>query len=336
MTIQVTPWDGTPITRDGFYSGVPMSAYHGPGLCGDDLVVGSSGLRTLFADSPMDFWVYSQCNPNRLEKPQTEGIVLGRAAHHLSLGQPQFEREFAIEPETYVNADRETKPWNNNATACRQWRAERERQGRTILSGKLAEHVIGICGGLPWQKGLADSGLLNNDLVAGGLLTGLIEHSLIWRDPITGIWLKTRPDAFPTNSRINADVKTTSSVEFTSVERSIADYRYDMQAALAYEGAKHVLGIEIENFSFVFVCSKPPYAVRLVEMRPSGLKDALSDLRVAIDYTARCWERKRWPGPGGTISDAVFVSMPKWARERADNRRFFIRDDIDALKETAK
>lgn len=320
VMLNVIPYiAGSIIEREGLYSGVPMSAYHGPRLVTGPRAT-SSGLRRIFSDSPMEYWIESALNPNRLEQADKEAYRLGRAVHHICLGEADFSKHFAIRPDK----------WNSWRTDdAKKWRAERQFEGLTVLDDDEVDTVRGMAGIQPWQSGLVDSGIANCAFVVdNGLLNGLIEHSILWRDAETGIWLAVRPDAIPVYDGIASDLKTTQDVDVRSIGRTFDDLRYDMQAALIRTGFRIVCNVEITNFSFIFVKKKPPHPVQVIEVPPRDMDAAEADLRTSIRTFARCWERKIWPGPGGTQTDARPVGLTKWGRTSADDRRAFLEQEL--------
>ena len=326
--MKVTRWNCEPISTPGIYSGVPMSAYHSADLCVGPSI-SSSGLRKIFNDSPMAYWVESPLNPRRLPEKDKEAYILGRAAHHLILGEADFGKHFTLEPETYTNTKTgEVKTWNNNATVCREWHEHVGAEGLTVLTRKQVECIRGMAGLLPWQKGLEDSGLLNC-IVARDQLSGLVEHTIIARDEETGIFLKSRPDAIPLASAEFADFKTTTAVDDKSIQRTLDDLRYDMQADLATTCLRQAASIEFTSHSFIFGQKPEPHAIRVVELKPSDLEEAREDNRIAIRTFAHCLETGRWPGPGGTQRDAAFAERSDWSRKRAAERRAFLQTELD-------
>lgn len=314
---------GQVITEPGVYSGVEIDRYHGGRLCDGD-AISSSGLRTIFGESPMDYWIESPLNPNRVEPKEKDAFTLGRATHHLALGEDRFDRLFVEQPEETPDG----KKWNNNSNLAKAWNAEQALAGKTILKPDHVEKIKGMAGVLPWQRDLVDSGLANSRLVKeGGILNGLIEHTIAFRDRKTGVWLLNRPDAMPVETNVGADLKTTTRVDYRSLQMTMADYRYDMQAALARMALREVCGIDLEHCALVFVMTKPPHAVQVVEIKQRDMDEAEKDIRVAIDTFARCRESGRWPGPGGLQTDGMYVEIGKWARDRADMRRIFLTED---------
>ena len=302
-------WDGNRITKPGIYSHMNLEAYHNPDIC-DGPSISSSGLRDINPDrgSPAHFYAQWAGNPESTPK-DTRAFVVGRAAHHLTLGQEFFAKLFAQQPEEYAAPDGELKPWNNNAKFCREWHAIKRKEGRIVLTAKEVEAV----------KQMAIS-VGNHPLVKQGLLNGLVERSLFWRDEETGIWLKARPDAIPNHSGDFADLKTTHSVMFPSVIKSIRDFAYYQQIALVRTGCREVLELEMSSFTYLFVESKAPWCTMDVQVDGEDVVRGDRMNRACLRTFAKCLKDGHWPGPAGDHVGVRRVGMSAAAREQIDNR----------------
>lgn len=296
------------ISQPGIYE-IPMSVYHGQ--CTDGDSVSSSDLRTLIIQSPAHMFAKSSLNQDAEPEEVTEAFTLGRAAHHLLLGEDDFSTQFIVRPK-----DIDGEPWQGNRKACKNWLSDQAKAGRTVL---LATQIKAI-------RGMAKS-LAAHPLIQSGILNGEIEKSLIWRDKETGIWLKSRPDAIPNDSGDFADLKTTAETGFR-LDRSVISYRYDMQAALTKWAAKEVLGIDMADFSFVFVEKEPPHCVDVLVLDREDIQRAEYDLRVALRTLRYCLDTGDWFGPSGTQRDARYVSIPEYARNSHLLRREFLEREI--------
>lgn len=330
--MKVIPWDGKPISAPGIYSGVPMSVYHSADLCVGPSI-SSSGLRTIFdpGQGPMAYWVYSPLNPHRQEKPDSEAFILGRAAHHLFLGEADFGRHFTVEPETYPDSKTgQPKPWSNNSNFAKEWHAHVASEGLTVLTRKQLEQIKGMAGVLPWQKGLEDSGLANNAVVQAGALRGLIEHTIIAKDEETGVWLKSRPDVIPTDSREFNDFKTSADVSDEAIRKTLDSYRYDMQADLASVCLEQAIGEPFSSHAFIFASKTVPHATNVAELDAEDLQEAAKDNRIALRTFARCLDAGRWPGPAGTRGDAAVICRSAFNRTRAADRRAYLERELAA------
>ncbi len=325
-TLTVTPWDGKPISTPGVYAGVPMDAYHCGRLCAGPSI-SSSGLRTIFDPKrgPMFYWMNSPLNPNRLEPEEKEAFTLGRAAHHLVLGEDRFNRYYVARPEKLNGTF-----WNSNRTDCKDWLQHCRDQGLTVLTPGQIDSIRGMAGLLPWQKDFEDSGLKNSAVVRAGALSGLVEHTIVGKDQETGVYLLSRPDAIPLHSTDFADFKTSAGVDYDSLRRTVDDYRYDLQAVLADICLQQAAGLKFTSFGFIFAMKKPPHAIEIVELKDVDLEEAVKDIRTAIRTFARCLESGRWPGPGGGRGDARYIERSTWSREAALARRTMLELELEA------
>jgi hypothetical protein len=306
MSIPAKAWprqfDGSfePITKAGVYN-LPIDAYHGN--CCDGPSISSTGLRRIEAESPLHYWFESPLNPNA-EKPEGRAAFdFGRAAHCLLLGEPVFRRSFAVRPDKWSD-------WRTSD--AREWKKERESAGLTVIAPDDLETI----------KAMAKA--VDADAFAGKLIRAGdgIERSLIWKDDATGIWLKSRPDIIISGMPAVVDLKTTVDASDKSLERTMADFGYHMQAGLAAEGMRRVLNTDIGNEGaiLIFVEKYAPYAVNVKVIDPEALHHGWSLCRRALRTFKACWDDKRWPGyrgNGGTLS------LPAWETKR-------LREEVEA------
>jgi hypothetical protein len=301
-------WDQNPIATGGCYSHVSLDAYHG------DLCIGpsasSSGLRLLYQKSPAHYFDQAYHNPNRQiddeEKMDREWKALGNAAHHLFIGAPgEFREGFIVRPDTAPDG----RAWNMNNKGCKRWVADAHRDGKVVLSPAQIETI----------KCMAEN-LARHPITAGGVLDGLIERSLVWRDAETGLWCKARPDVLLPESAEVADIKTTRSVLLTDLTRSAAEMNYHQQGALAADGMKAVFGIEMTGFILVWLEKPRPNCVRVTSIDADDLARGRMMNRVALRTLANCIEHNHWPGPGETDELVADLKLSMAARERIDAR----------------
>lgn len=286
------------IDKPGVYQ-ISIGAYHSNCCVGPS--VSSSGLRAILTRSAAHYWATSYYNPNHIAHDETEAFILGRASHHLLLGEDDFSTLFIGRPEELGG-----KPWNGNRTECRAWLAQQETAGRTVLTPAQIEQIRGMA-----------RALAAHPLVAAGLLNGEVERSLIWCDEETGVWCKSRPDCIPNDSGDVADLKTTTDVNYDELASTIGKLGYHMQGALVGEAFKKVLGRPMTSFSLCFVEKKLPHCVRVVTLKDCDLERGARQNRAALRIFADCMEKGVWPGPGDH-SDADFIEIPAWMQTRID------------------
>lgn len=290
----VEKWDGKPISRPGIFSHVAIEQYHG------DLCVGpsisSSGLRTIEAKTPLHYYATSYLNPDRLPEEPKDHFSFGKAAHTLLLGEDGFRDQFVVRPEKW-------KDWRTDA--AKAWRSEQQAAGRTVLN---ADDIVAI-------RHIAKQ-LAADPLVQSGILQGKVEHSLVWQDKITGVWLKSRPDVIPSADGVLVDLKTTTDASPEAVVNAIKNHGYALQGALAGMGMEAVLGVQMTDFVLVWIEKSSPYAVNISPVDSEWIYWARRQLRRAIDTFAKCVETNEWPGYSGEAT----AFMPPWLKKRFEEQ----------------
>lgn len=294
-TIARLDWGGGKIDRLGIYSGVPLEIYHGDPCVSPS--ISSSGLRTIWSDSPAHYWAFSPYNPNRFTRPTSDAFDLGAAAHHWLLGEADFTKRFVIAPYDDFRSKK-----------ARQWRDAERSAGRTVLKAEQMEAV----------RGMRD-GLLRNPLVREGILDGEVERSLFGLDGETGIWVRARPDVMPASSGDIVDLKTTVSVRHDDIANSIAEYGYHVQAGVLRMVCR-MIRLPFTSFSFVFVEKTPPFCTRVVTLKDEEIDRGERIARASLRMFADCMRTGNWPGPGGDQEDAIFIETPSWHQQRTDAR----------------
>jgi len=306
--MNVIKWSGKPIDKSGFYSHVPMSAYHSGRLCIGPSI-SSSGLRTIIQKSPAHYWDRCPINPDHDPKAdeESEALILGRATHHLLLGQPQFDADFVLQPDVAPDVKGVLGPWNYNKLSCQKWRDDRLREGKTILTKSGVERVAGMAKVLSRQA-----------FVQQGALNGEIELTIVHQDPATGFWILVRPDVVPTDSADIVDLKTTASILPQDIKSSIFEYGYFQQGALIADAYKAVTGQPIASFSLYFVESTRPFCCYLYRLHDDDLELGRRLNRMALDRLVKAMNDGIWPGPGGVQNGERVMRLSERHRELAE------------------
>lgn len=300
--ITALPWGRVPITTPGWYDGVPLSIYHSQMMVLEPSV-SSSGLRLLWQKSPKHFyanWPYNPAYEEDIEREESAAFTLGRAAHHLFLGEDDFSLQFIERPAKIAGL-----AWQGNRTECKAFLKQQADAGRTVLTPADIKTIRGMA------ASLADEPL------AITLLQGAVEQTLLARDPETGLWLKARPDVIPTSDGMFADLKTTASVLDYDLKMTLRKFGYNQQGALIWEACE-LLGLPFEGFALIFVEKKPPYCTRVIELSDDDLGRGRLQNRAMIRRIKRCLDENNWPGPGN--ADAELFSMPQAEQEFIDMR----------------
>ncbi len=274
-----------------------MDQYHATDLC-DGVSVSSSHLRTVVTKSPHAFWKTWGGNPNRYPpKEPSDSLVLGRAAHCLILGDEVFDHAFVLLPEDaprkptapQVAAYARTGFWSDVARECGMWWREfTDLVGnRSVVTQEQMQRI----------SYMAENLAASPEAVTA-LTSALTEISLIWQDEATGLWVKSRPDCIPDNGYDFGDLKTFAPKggDLTiAAQRSVTEFGYAQQMALAMEGAERVLGQSGDNCMLVFVMTSEPYEVVPILLEPEALYWARVLNRKALDQIAHGILTGVWP-----------------------------------------
>lgn len=157
---------------------------------------------------------------------------------------------------------------------------------------------------------------------AGALLAaeGVAEASIYWNDPETGELCRCRPD-FWRQDGIFVDLKSTLDASPEGFARSLADYRYHVQAPWYLTGgqAAHDAGLLPDGwqrpraFVFIAVEKSAPYAVAVYSLDAATMELGALQMRADLDTLAECKRTGVWPGYGDKIAA---LSLPDWYLRR--------------------
>ena len=224
-------------------------------------------------------------------------MVIGSAVHTSVLEIDKWDATYAVTPAGINKRTIAGKAeWNVFTTAAGT---------RTVISREDADLVGKITEGV--FKHPAASSLLG--------LPGKAESSLFWTDAETGLECKCRPDYLLDDGSTIVDVKTTESASPADFMQSIVKFRYHCQAAWYLHGVEQATGKRPEQFVFVCVEKRPPFACAVYVAAPEMVQIGWDTARANLDRLAECMAADAWPG----YSDQVeLINLPAWMRPKAD------------------
>jgi exodeoxyribonuclease VIII len=250
----------------------------------------------LVARSPLHYWA-RYVDPKRVEPEPTAAMLLGTAVHTLVLEADQFAVRYVAAPE---GIDRRYKAGKE---LFAEWEAQAA--GRTVLTKADADLIQAM--------GRAVHGHPAAAYLLG--LPGKAETTHMWTDEATGLECKCRPDWLLDDGSLIVDLKTTEDASPAGFGKSIAAYRYHVQAAHYLTGIERATGRRPEQFIFICVEKKAPHAVAVyaadAEMVAAGQVTAERDMLLL----AECRDADYWPAYSDQIET---ISLPAWMRPRAD------------------
>lgn len=274
----------TKINTPGVYD-IPMVVYHSDCCAGPS--VSASSLWGLL-ECPAKYWDASYLNPARVPDETTPALDVGRAAHCLVLGEPEFNASFVVCPHDNL-AKNPGKQWND------EWKARVADGSETRTLIRDFDTIRQIA-----------AAQLRAPQVARAFRNGMPERSLIWRDEETGVWLKSRPDWLPDDPAQGflIDYKTARSIRPKKLGYDAFGYGYHVQAAMQFDAVWHVLGIKPLGIAHVVQEKESPYLAELRMFDARQLDHGRRAYRRALRLFKQCWQasqagkpvRSAWPG----------------------------------------
>lgn len=135
------------------------------------------------------------------------------------------------------------------------------------------------------------------------------ELSGFYADPATGVNCRIRPDYARMEDGILLDLKTTDNADPKSFQRSIDRFGYHVQAAMYADGYKAIAGESLEDFLFVCIEKRRPFAVAVYRLDEAALEVGRQRYRQALATYAECKTRHRWPAYSDHVES---ISLPPW------------------------
>lgn len=282
------------ITAPGIFD-IPTAAYHRDPV--KDGSLSHSGSKKLLI-SPQHFKAW------RDDGEEHKAVFnLGKAAHAKVLGVGE---EIVV-----VKAD----DWKTKKA-----QAERDAawaRGAVPILTKQASQVEAMAAALRRHT-------LASRLLAPG--TVLYEQTIVWYDPVTGVWCRLMSDAIravdSNGVRIVIDFKTRAGKGVAGIDRELFNLGYFGQGAWYVEGVQAMedlgeLPPAAETWFVLILQEKdPPHAVACVPLHPDDLAAYADQHRDMRRLYAECKAADHWPGPA---EDFVQTRMPTWAHYQLED-----------------
>jgi hypothetical protein len=250
----------------------------------------------LVAKSPLHYWS-RYLDPNRVLQEPTAAMQIGSAVHTHILELDQWDAQYVVAP---AGIDRRTK------VGKAEWEVFQTAIGtRTVISREDADLVMRI-----------GRSVLSHPAAAYLLgLPGKAETTHMWVDEATGLQCKCRPDWLLDDGSMIVDLKTTEDASPRGFQKSIAQWRYHIQASFYLDGLQHATGKRPEQFVFIAVEKKPPYACAVYVADQQMIEIGRDTARLDLDKLNLCKAADYWPGYSDCIEQ---INLPPWMLPKAD------------------
>ena len=239
-----------------------------------------------FKRSPLHYWNAYKKEGVREEK-DTAALILGNAVHRYILQPESFNHSYHVCDKPDLRTTKGKEEWV---------KIQKESFGKIILPTEVFEEVEKI-----------GQSFLNHELASKFLKDAKIEKSIFWKDSLTGILCKTRPDIWLPN--VIADIKTTADASPRSFQRDLIKYGYHIQAAMMQDGIYHITGQKIETFVFLCIEKDDPYAIGIYELDKDSIQIGRDEYKLLLeDY--RPYEENKitdWPSYKPSV-----ISLPAY------------------------
>jgi PDDEXK-like domain of unknown function (DUF3799) len=125
---------------------------------------------------------------------------------------------------------------------------------------------------------------------------------------------KARPDWWDSKLGVVCDLKTTTDASPSGFARSVANYRYHIQAAF-YTDVMAADGFPIESFVFIAVEKTPPYLVGVYVLDTEALDIGREEYQRDLALYRECMEIGIWPGLSERLE---LITLPRWAKPQTE------------------
>lgn len=256
--------------------------------------IGSSMLKA-FIDSPCRYagvYVERTIPP----KPPTDDMVLGTWLHCKVLEPDQWEKRYVIGPK----CDRRYKEGKADWAAFLQ-----SVNGQEVINNSDLPRV-------DLAHGMAEA--IRQDPFAAKLLkaSSRKEQGILYRDRVTGLLLKAKPDAIALNSRciMVGDLKS-SACPGDGFGDQAYRLKYHLQMALYSNAVKALTGLPVK-FIFIVVGKTEPFPVFHYEMDSAFQELGQAELRDALCKLQIAYDTGEWKSEGQ--GKVTLISPPRWAK----------------------
>jgi hypothetical protein len=246
--------------------------------------ISKSGLDRIHK-SPAHFQAWLKNPPE-----QTPAMAFGSAAHQAILEPAFFKENYVVQPQI----DRRTKAGKEEFEAFLI-----NNHGKRIVCKDDYETIAAMIDSVYSHKS------------ASKLLThGTAELSFFWQDQTSGVQCRCRPDFLKADGVI-VDVKTTDDASPKGFARSIAKFRYHVQAAFYLDGISASKTQKADTFVLIAIEKTYPFAVATYQITDFDMALGRDSYRKNLHTFAECLKTNTWPAYSSEIEP---IALPAWAQ----------------------
>lgn len=284
----------------GVHENVPFEVYRADDISRHD-DMGSVKDKAVSKSLIVDFMADPAAWKASPEKTSTRAMRAGSLLDCMITTPREIDSRYSIQPDTYTTSKGEVKPWNNNSTTCKKWKADEIAAGKEVIS---LDSMIGARSQMQAIQRHPDA----MRIIRGSRKQVAFRHKTRY-----GFDAKGLIDFVPEEDDLLADLKTCepSALESRrSLQRHIFEWGYHIQAGGYCDGYSVASGHERSRFKFIFVTSKPPYQVAVIELPLSAIIFGADQYRSGVKLFGDCLQNDRWPGKWDSEME---LDLPEYA-----------------------
>lgn len=222
-------------------------------------------------------------------REETPAMQYGTILHAMVLGG---DAQYFVKPEGMTFASKDGKAWREAHQGAPIITQDQDDElNRTIEAIRKHRHASEI---------LAD---------------GQPEVSLYGQHKKSGLAIKGRPDFI--GARHIADVKTTLDASNRGLAKSIASFRYHVQAAM-YLLLAEQNGLDIPDFYFIAIEKGPVPLINVRLLALTAIEQGRSVLDRQLCELAECESTGIWPDYSGNTPKPQLIDLPQWCYTNTD------------------
>ncbi len=230
--------------------------------------ISSSSLKLLTV-SPYTYLAELKKKQNGIVTLPTKSMKFGTIVHMMLLEPLEFKKRFVIAPKFDM-------------------RTKIGKEGKQLFDLECPEDAV-VMNAEEYDDfmGVIEA-ILNHGEARNIFVEGVTERSGFYRDPITGILCRIRPDFISTSDNLNMfiDLKTAKDSSYRGFQSQVWSLRYDLQLAMYREGIKEITGNYPQISAWVVVENKYPYEVAIYPFDQKDLETSTLWYRHCLDKLA--------------------------------------------------
>ena len=267
-----------------FHGLADMDAYHATcGKRGDPSFVMTRSRLHDFAACPGEWVRGDDANDRRSAE-----LDWGSLIDLVLLDEGRLADAVAVRPATYDDDKGKRKPWNNNATVCRDWNAAHCTQV-IVTADKMMEATKA-------------ANLIRANETCEQILDGAYTQALVtatWVSDGVRVPVKTAIDIVPRHAdhtQAILDLKTTANMPMHRWQRQVFDFWYHVQGAMNIDLWNAATGESRNLFRHIVQSSNAPYWIELRQLDDEFVRLGRAVYEHELNNYARCLDSGEWPG----------------------------------------